>query len=193
MEDKWNNSQAIFKTVIDALSRPGKVLDLPFPPGSDDFFDPLIQVLRPLLIGKATFCLTQDSRDFHLGEYLRMTIGSRLSDPSHADFLVVPLGKSFGEVLSLKRGSLDCPEQGATVLYGVERLESDRYAESGIRFSGPGVHGFAEPMIRGLPFKELLYLKKVNQEFPLGIDALFVDHKGRLMGLPRSTRIEVRH
>jgi alpha-D-ribose 1-methylphosphonate 5-triphosphate synthase subunit PhnH len=96
-------------------------------------------------------------------------------------------------VLALKRGSLACPEQGATVLYGVELLEGDSYAESGLRFSGPGVDGFAEPLIRGLPFKELLYLKKINQEFPLGIDALFVDRKGRLMGLPRSTRIEVRH
>ena len=193
MKEKCDRSQAVFKTVIKALSMPAKILDLPFPADAEEFFDPLIQVLKPLLNGKTTFCLTRASQNLQLERFLRTTTGSRLSDPCHADFFVAPSGKSFGEVLALKRGSLDCPEQGATVLYGVELLEGDSYAESGLRFSGPGVDGFAEPLIRGLPFKELLFLKKTNQEFPLGIDALFVDRNGRLMGLPRSTRIEVRH
>jgi alpha-D-ribose 1-methylphosphonate 5-triphosphate synthase subunit PhnH len=193
MKEKCDRSQAVFRTVIKALSSPGKIFKLPFAPEAEEFFDPLVMVLRPLLSQKATFCLTRDAQELQLKKYLRMVTGSRPSDPCHADFFVAPLGKSSGEILALKRGSLDYPEQGATVVYGVEELESDSYAESGFRFSGPGVDGFAEPMIRGLPSKELLYIKQINQEFPLGIDVLFVDRKGFLMGLPRSTRIEVRH
>ncbi len=193
MEKTCDRSQAVFQTIINALSMPGKILDLPFAPEAEEFFDPLVLVLRPLLSRKTTYCLTQVSQDIQLEKQIRMTTQSRRSVPCEADFFAAPQGKSCGEIVALKRGSLDCPEQGATLVYGVEFLERDSYALSGIRFSGPGVDGFAEPLIRGLPFKELLYLKEINQEFPLGIDALFVDRKGRLMGLPRSTRIEVRH
>jgi alpha-D-ribose 1-methylphosphonate 5-triphosphate synthase subunit PhnH len=193
MKEQCDKSQAVFRTVIKALSMPGKILKLPFAPEAEEFFDPLVLVLRPLLNRKATFCLTSGSQEFKLEKYLRTVTGSRPSDPCHADFFVAPMGKSSGEILTLKRGSLDCPEQGATVIYGVELLEGDSYAESGVRFSGPGVEGFAEPLIHGLPSKELLYIKEINQEFPLGIDALFVDRQGFLMGLPRSTRIEIRH
>ena len=32
----------------------------------------------------------------------------------------------------------------------------------------------------------------VNADFPLGVDAVFISADGAFMGLPRSTRIEVR-
>ena len=43
----------------------------------------------------------------------------------------------------------------------------------------------------GVPPAEFQALMTVNADYPLGVDALFVRPGGELMGLPRSTRIQV--
>ncbi len=44
----------------------------------------------------------------------------------------------------------------------------------------------------GVPLAEFEQLMSVNADYPLGVDVFFVRPGGELMGLPRSTRIQVR-
>jgi alpha-D-ribose 1-methylphosphonate 5-triphosphate synthase subunit PhnH len=44
----------------------------------------------------------------------------------------------------------------------------------------------------GIAIEEFQELMAVNADYPLGVDAFFVRPSGEVMGLPRSTRIQVR-
>ena len=87
-----------------------------------------------------------------------------------------------------RRGTLEYPDSGATVIYLVDKLgETGGEAD----MHGPGINGTIRPLISGLDQAELGLLRKTNAEFPLGLDALFLDTDGRIMCIPRSTRIGV--
>ena len=59
-----------------------------------------------------------------------------------------------------------------------------------LRLTGPGVDG--EIALRlGLGADVIAARNERNGPFPTGIDLLFVDARGRLAGLPRSTQVEV--
>jgi alpha-D-ribose 1-methylphosphonate 5-triphosphate synthase subunit PhnH len=60
-------------------------------------------------------------------------------------------------------------------------------------FTGPGIREeIVTAPLKGIELRELAYLKEINSEYPLGVDALFIDQGGRVMALPRSTTIEIK-
>ena len=52
--------------------------------------------------------------------------------------------------------------------------------------------GGIAPEMGGIAIEEFQELMAVNADYPLGVDAFFVRPSGEVMGLPRSTRIQVR-
>jgi alpha-D-ribose 1-methylphosphonate 5-triphosphate synthase subunit PhnH len=44
-------------------------------------------------------------------------------------------------------------------------------------------------VIDGLNSNDLELLFEINSDFPLGVDTLFVDEAGRIVAIPRSTRM----
>jgi alpha-D-ribose 1-methylphosphonate 5-triphosphate synthase subunit PhnH len=111
-------------------------------------------------------------------------------------------GESNGEILKAKRGTLEYPDTGATVIYSICSLSqippSPPLVKGGIRgdlkltLKGPGINGEISPFLSGVSKREFLYLKEINSEYPLGIDSVFIDSANRIMCIPRSTRIEVK-
>lgn len=114
--------------------------------------------------------------------------GTRQTEVSDADFIIVSDGSSNGQLQAARRGDLEYPDTGATVLYLVDSLSE---CGGSITLSGPGINGTASPQISGLDNPELLLLRELNIAFPLGIDAIFVDQKGQCACIPRSTSIKV--
>jgi alpha-D-ribose 1-methylphosphonate 5-triphosphate synthase subunit PhnH len=114
--------------------------------------------------------------------------GCRSVIANDADFLLVLGGSSCGHLNGLRRGTSDYPETGASVIYMLDEIA----AEGGqISFTGPGIRDRISPLLSGLEDNELKLLGEVNRDFPLGIDAIFIDRGGRLTCIPRSTRIGV--
>ena len=127
-----------------------------------------------------------DDRDMEA--VLALHTGSRLVSPEEADFLIVCKGTAGSRLTECRRGSLEYPNTGATVVYLVEELCE---GSEGIVLSGPGINGTLSLQVKGLPVGEFPLLQKVNSEFPLGVDALFLDRSGRIACIPRSSRIGV--
>ena len=170
----------VFRTTLQALSRPGTVQSLPEPAHGE----PLLAVLAALLDVEVGF--TVAGADAQLSERITRATGS-LSVPAESTaFLVAPDGGSAGLLPQLPRGVPDYPDRGAMVVYRVAALRAEGGARS---WSGPGIKSSCSPHIEGLGGGELESLQKINRDFPLGVDALFVDRGGRVMGLPRTTRI----
>lgn len=180
------DDHATFRTLLKAMSRPGTVERLPRPGAGDGPDSLLLSLARCLMDHEVTHCVPAAYAD--LGTLLARDLGSRPVREELADFLIFPDGESNGSLALAKRGSLEYPDQGATVLYLVEEL---REIGGTVSLNGPGIPDTARPLIRGVASEELALLREVNAEFPLGVDAIFLDNGGCLMCIPRSTRMGV--
>jgi alpha-D-ribose 1-methylphosphonate 5-triphosphate synthase subunit PhnH len=180
-------TQQIFRVLLQALSHPGEIYLLS-PPDSGQGLPLMLQTLLDREVGFAV--IGHDSDSF--ARLVTDLTASRLTGVPDADFIIVTNGSSRGRILEAKRGSLEYPDQGATIIYLVESLGRNGQAGLQVRLQGPGVRKEIRSNISGLDEDEILGLKKVNEEFPLGVDCFFLDRTGRVMGIPRSSYVEVR-
>jgi alpha-D-ribose 1-methylphosphonate 5-triphosphate synthase subunit PhnH len=177
------DSQRAFRAVLDALARPGQVYRLPV-----DADPGVPAVLWPTLaladLGTGVCLLDPDRR---WAEAVRATT-SAPDVPLEQARLAASLRPITGaEVRRLPRGSADAPERGALLAVSVAGVDggSRRW-----RLAGPGVPGTREIAPAGVPEGLFEARAEAVAGFPAGIDVLLVAPDGRVLGLPRSTRIE---
>lgn len=171
----------VFRTLLQAMSHPGTVCSL----REDERAEPLLAVLESLLDQEVSFHLAEADPD--LADSVRRCCGARPAlSVAETDFLLAAGGSSRGQLESLRRGTPDYPDRGATVIYQVAS-----FAPGGCSpvLAGPGIKEIASPSIHGLDPAELPSLRRINSDYPLGIEAILVSRSGEVLCLPRSTRI----
>lgn len=178
------HQHAVFRTLLQAMSRPGSIHPLPTtdPPASAQKH--LTDLLDCLFDQEVSYCLA--APDAVLSAKIHECWDAQAVAVEQADFLLVPAGSSHGLLERLKRGTPDFPDQGASVVYQVKSFASGGIAP---RLTGPGIKESAQPSIDGLEAAELKILRQVNSEFPLGVDVICISLSGELLCIPRSTRI----
>ncbi len=187
-------TQKTFRVILQAMSHPGRVYTLSQESGvksRESESEGLMLILRTLLDHEVGFCVIGKEK-----EYLETTIseltGCPVKDISDADFIIVSDCESKGEILKARRGSLEYPDTGATVIYVVEFLNDMDNGKPVALLRGSGIKDYITIAVRGLGKNELSHIKEINSEFPLGIDCIFIDSANRVMCIPRSTRIKVK-
>ncbi len=178
-------TQRIFRTLLQAMSRPGRVYVMDAP-GEEV----LLPVLQTLIDNEVTFAVVGDNHESLKNEIVNAT-GSRAVAIEDADYVVVPSGDSEGAILRAKRGSLDYPHAGATIVYLVDNLNDGKSGKPACLLKGPGIEHEISPCINGLNKNDLIHLREINSEYPLGVDALFLDKTGLILCIPRSISMEV--
>jgi alpha-D-ribose 1-methylphosphonate 5-triphosphate synthase subunit PhnH len=182
--------QRIFRVLLAALSRPGKVFQLPMPAPAPDLWSSLYLILETLLDPEVSYCLVKCEEPEQIPRNLFEGLNSPEDFLEKADFIVAPFGRTGGEIERAKRGRPDYPDQSATVLYRVHSFIDQGAASTTYRLQGPGIPGKVPlPAMEGFDYHDLDLLTRINQSYPLGIDTFFVCPRGCLMGLPRSTHI----
>ena len=174
-----------FRVLLQAMSRPGEIFQLE--EGSPGRERTLLRLLDSLLDPQVGFALFEPEPQ--LEEKLRQQCGVRPAPIEEADFLIAPRGSSDGQLQRAKRGRLEFPDEGATLIFAIEDL-CEAGDDSSPCLSGPGIKESIRPRIVGLDRRDLQALAEINQNYPLGIDAICVDRAGKLMCIPRSTRIQ---
>jgi alpha-D-ribose 1-methylphosphonate 5-triphosphate synthase subunit PhnH len=109
-----------------------------------------------------------------------------------ADFLVVVGAESGGLLNLLKRGSLDAPDRSATVVFLMPEEAVRKDPAAAVRLSGPGVdpdHS-STAALSGVPRRQLSAIRRINADYPCGIDCIFLYPDGGVVGLPRSVAVE---
>ena len=170
----------VFRVLLKAMSRPGKVYQLP---QHDREQQSVVQLLGCLLDNEVSLAVLDDAA---LEIALLRQTNSLQALPEEADFIVAAHGTTCGWLTGFKRGTLEYPDAGATVVYLVETLQAD---EDEIILSGPGVNGTVSLAISGFDMRELDRLKEVNMEYPLGLDVILIDRDNKVACIPRSTKI----
>lgn len=166
-----------FRNSLEALARPGEqqtILPL--------FNSGMLGMASILLYAEVTYCY-QGTLNFQV---IQAICGANKAPASTADYLFFD-HPDADFLHHAKVGTAENPEFGATLLfsYNDNTKESTR-----VVLSGPGING---QRVLTLPVSEFFItcLREKNESFPMGVDTFFINESNMIMGLPRTTHIEV--
>ena len=164
-------ANAAFDALLWALSRPGLGRDLP----------------EPGEAGIIAALLDRECRAYSADPRLVpqiMRAGAEVAEVAEADHVFLGRVTSADALHPVQVGSDLYPDDGATVVVQAEIGAGPR-----LLLTGPGVDGAVEVRIGGLP-DGFWQARAALIRYPMGFDLFFVDGT-RVMGLPRSTNVEV--
>lgn len=186
--DPVHDTQAVFRTLLDALSRPGTL-------GVVENLLPEVRATRAELAAFAALLALCDyatpvwlaQPDTALGSALRFHTGAPLVDePAQAAFAYIHDAGALPPLESFALGAAESPEQSVTLLIRVEALTGGAPVE----LSGPGIQHSTTIAPVGLPEQFWRERAALAPLFPCGVDCYLVCG-ARLIGLPRTTQAKV--
>jgi alpha-D-ribose 1-methylphosphonate 5-triphosphate synthase subunit PhnH len=186
--DPVHDTQAVFRTLLDALSRPGPigVIESVLPEVRATRAEPAAFAALLALCDYATpVWLAQP--DTALGSALRFHTGAPLVDePGAAAFAYIHDASALPSLESFGLGAAESPEQSVTLLIRVEALTGG----TPVVLNGPGILDTETISPVGLPGHFWRERAALAPLFPCGIDCYLVCG-ARLIGLPRTTQAKV--
>lgn len=201
-DDPVQQAQQVFRRVLTALAEPGTVQNLPISDTPAGVHSASYQVCLALLDAETPLWIAPSLRttglENTLESALRFHCGCPLvNEPKEALFALITADFD-GDLSAFAQGSHEYPDRSATVIVQVESLiespveslvESPA-AASNWTISGPGIDGLRQVSIAGLDPRWPSMLAANRGQFPCGVDLLFTAGTA-LMGLPRTTQVEV--
>jgi len=188
--DPVHDTQAVFRTLLDALARPGTIgtvdAALPAVAGSESSAGRAACAALLALADDST-PIWLASPDAALGATLRFHTGASLADaPADAAFAYVHDSAALPRLAAFAQGEPETPELAATILIRVDALTGG----APITLSGPGIESTATIAPVGLPASFWLERAALAANFPCGVDCYLVCGDD-LVGLPRTTHAEL--
>lgn len=209
--DAENDSQAFilqagFRALLDAMSRPGELVCLDHQGTVQDEacragLFPATMLLADVLLDAGTTLLEQDGREAGAERLIARRTHVALAPAERAAYVIVARDSSDEDarqlIASLCPGTLEDPHTGATVIVECSVLlgrasdglltGSASDVESCDRWllTGPGIKDRA-----GIALDRSEVVRARNErgdEFPCGIDMVFVDDFGHMLAIPRTT------
>ncbi len=179
-------ANGVFRTCLDALSRPGLIRDLAGMPAAPA---PLLAsgaaVLLTLADFETTFWLDDElMQSTGVEEYIRFHTGARrVTSAAEADFVVFSDTSKMARLSAFKSGTREFPDRSATLIVQVDQL-----LNAGLVFTGPGIDGqvsfSTHPEIEDFASQ----LIENRAAFPCGVDLIFVTET-QMAALPRSVNV----
>jgi len=183
--DPTFESQAAFRRVMRAMSRPGTILvcgEALAPPA------PLARAAAAALLTLADFetpLWIAPSFPDSIGDYLAFHSGApRAAAPDKAAFALIDLSADGLDLFHFAQGTAEYPDRSTTIVAQASTLE----AGPRLRLRGPGIEGEAALAVSPSPTDFLAQWAANRAAFPCGVDLILVAD-ARLVALPRSTAI----
>ncbi|WP_314948954.1 phosphonate C-P lyase system protein PhnH [Bradyrhizobium cosmicum] len=185
--DKVLSAQSTFRSVMDAMARPGSVRRIVPMAGSP----------APMMRGTAAIALTLFDHDTPLWldarisessdvvKWLKFHTGApAVQDPSIASFGLISDGALLPSLERFALGTNEYPDRSTTLILQVESLDAGRSFE----LRGPGIDGVAMLLASFKPFDLFERLRFNEALFPRGIDVVLVADDA-VAAIPRTTRV----
>jgi alpha-D-ribose 1-methylphosphonate 5-triphosphate synthase subunit PhnH len=185
--DKVLSAQATFRSVMDAMARPGSVQPISAVSGAP----------AAMMRGTAAIALTLFDHDTPLwldpqmagtsdvAKWLKFHTGAPvIADPSICSFALVGEARALPALDRFAFGSNEYPDRSTTLVLQVESLTQGPTLE----LRGPGIDGTAMVQAAVQP-ADLFERLAINAAlFPRGIDVVLV-HDDAIVAIPRTTRL----
>ena len=187
LTDPTLDSQRIFRGLLEAVSRPGRIVDVagavegpaPLHPAAAAVCLTLLDFETPLWLDGAA------ARPDVL-EWLRFHCGAPVVvRPEAARFALVADPSAMPALQAFDAGTAEYPDRAATVIVQARAL----LGGVGRRLAGPGIEREARLDVDGVPEAFWIWLRDNHAAFPRGVDTVLT--AGRMIAaLPRTTRVE---
>jgi len=185
--DKVLSAQSTFRSVMDAMARPGSVQRIVPTSGAP----------QTMMRGTASIALTPFAHDTPLSLDARMSESSDVvkwlkfhtgapvvQDSSIVSFALISEGGALPSLERFALGTSEYPDRSTTLIFQVDSLDTGRSFE----LRGPGIDGVATLQASIKPF-DLFERLRVNETlFPRGIDVVLVADDA-VVAIPRTTRV----
>ncbi|MFC7618894.1 phosphonate C-P lyase system protein PhnH [Microlunatus sp. GCM10028923] len=199
-------SQQVFRACLGALSRPGSVHQLP---AADLPASIPAAALVPLALTDLMAPLTGLGRAEGLARRIATATGARCVpadrarfalalDDDHDQLAGLPIGSNWspelGVLLSQRVAALRQAQGAESTAQGSEGAEGAEGAAGGalsLTLTGPGIKDSTVITVAGLSADFFAARAELTAEFPTGIDLVLITDDRTMIGLPRTTRIEV--
>lgn len=188
--DPVHDSQHVFRTVLDALSRPGRVQPVPITPPQEGLPQGLTPVLAALAL---TLCDTDTPvwlapalNTEAIRKWLRFTCSCPLvTEPNAAAFALIDTPAALPRLHTFAQGDAAYPDR-STTLFVAGIAFGPEY--QGFSLHGPGIKNTQHLACHGLPadFAEEWAIN--TAAYPLGVDMILCAET-QLAGLPRTGRM----
>lgn len=186
ISDGARRAQQTFRTVLDAMSFPGRITEIGHNPAGPGILNPATIALARCLFDHETRIWMGDGvAGVDVYDFLKFHCGCPVTKSSlEAHFAIVSTESGVPGLTQFNAGSDVYPDRATTLIVQVPDLEDG----PPISLTGPGIETEATLRISGVPD----YLWRARQEqqalFPCGVDLVFTSGS-RSVALPRSTEI----
>lgn len=185
--DPADAAQRHFRAVLEAMSRPGRMMrldgELPSPP------QPLLPatwaIVTSLLDHETPLWLEPSLASQPVISSLRFHVGCRLVDDPRRVAFAVATAAGLPPLHGFAQGEPDYPDRSTTVIVEVGALATGR----GATLRGPGIDGRARLYAAGMKPSFWAEWRGNHAGYPLGIDVILTDGAG-IACLPRSTAVD---
>lgn len=192
-----HDAQRVFRALLDASANPGKPTSIVIT-GRTSALPPVAFPALALADIEVSFAV-HDAGTSGVGEWAAGTIsqltGARRTNEIATADLVVAITPLPADLLGeVRRGSVDQPEAGARVFVACERLLTRVTApKDAVRVwvRGPGAADGRRFDAYGIEPAVFEAIHDANADGPSGIDVWLIDVAGSVVGLPRSSQIEI--
>ena len=196
-DDPIRASQHIFRVALDALANPGTIRQgIVHPFIGQELAEGnryLASLLFTLLDHEVSLHVAPGPDADALAELMARRARVSLTGAGSASFVVAEattVDVSLPETLC--RGSLEYPDDGATLLLDMPALDQETDGAITHTLSGPGIRAEQPIRLPGMSPALLASRERAIEHYPTGIDMLLIDRSGRITGLPRTTTIATR-
>jgi len=191
------DAQRVFRTTLEAMSRPGRPLPFDKPMLSAMDTPGLSPGLTALLLGlldaETSLWLAPPLATDEAVQYLRFHSGVRLAgSAAEAAFVVVGVAQARPELWSiLDRGTDEAPQDGATLIVDLTSLRAAEAGQPGaLTLRGPGIETRHTLAAVDVPAPFWLARAELESDYPRGID-LILCSGDRIAAVPRTTRVSL--
>ena len=193
--DPVRATQHIYRVLLDALSNPGITVPLvqhPHLAQEQALSQPwLASVLLTLVDHETSLAVLPFPGHQLLVDAVQRRTRVEMTTVEVADFVVAEVASiPAGLPLHMNHGTLDYPNDGATLLLGTGA--GLRSSGQELELSGPGIDGRRTLPLGEIPTELIEARNEAVSDYPLGIDLFLVDAGGTVTGLPRTTAVVIR-
>ena len=191
-KDSIHDSQTTFRTLLNALSRPGTAnkidVELTPPSGLNVSLNTACAAACLTLLDLETQVWLQPGLDEEIKNWLLFHTGCGFTgDTNKADFAIIWNIENMPDISKFKQGTPVYPEDSTTLLMMVGRHEIDMPSDKYPILSGAGIDG---QITLGLNLSDSFWQQwqKNHNSYPIGVDIYFLFYNG-VIGLPRTSYV----